>query len=201
MKKNHPMRLAAVAGLVLLLVLLALLARHLWLSYRAARPVAPQEQAVPVRREAVLYFAHPEGTGLIAEARDLPQCTELEVCLTQLVEALIAGPRGNLVPLFPPRTVVRSVQVAEGIATVDFSRELATDHPGGSMTELLTVYALADTLAVNYPHVRQVRIVLEGQPVETLKGHIDLRNPVAADFRYTQSPESLAPAANPQELN
>ncbi len=197
MNKIHPLRLAAVAALVLLVMLLALLVRHLWLSYRAARLVAPQEQEVLVRREAVLYFAHPEGTGLIAEARELPQCTELEDCLTQLVEALIAGPHGNLVPLFPPRTLVRSVQVAEGIATVDFSRELAADHPGGSMTELLTVYALSDTLAVNYPHVRQVRIMLEGQPVETLKGHIDLRNPVAADFRYTQSPESLAPAANP----
>ena len=54
MNKIHPMRLAVVAGLLLLVLLLALLARHLWLSYRAARPVAPQEQAVPVRREAVL---------------------------------------------------------------------------------------------------------------------------------------------------
>ena len=42
--------------------------------------------------------------------------------------------------------------------------------------------ALADTLASNYPHIRQVRILIEGAEVESLKGHVDLRRPVPADF-------------------
>jgi hypothetical protein len=53
---------------------------------------------------------------------------------------------------------------------------------------LLTVYGVANTLAVNFPHLRQVRFLVAGQDVETLRGHVDLRAPVPADFRYGRPP-------------
>jgi hypothetical protein len=46
----------------------------------------------------------------------------------------------------------------------------------------LTAYGLANTLVVNFPHIRQVRLLVEGRPLETLKGHVDLREPLPADF-------------------
>jgi hypothetical protein len=35
-----------------------------------------------------------------------------------------------------------------------------------------------------------VRILVEGQVVETLKGHVDLSRPVVADFRYVSRSRS-----------
>ena len=77
--------------------------------------------------------------------------------------------------------------------------------PGGSLPELLTIYGLADTIAENFPHLRQVRILVEGEPVATLKGHVDLREAVKADFSFTHPPEGSPqaeavpadPAGNP----
>jgi hypothetical protein len=60
---------------------------------------------------------------------------------------------------------------------------------------LLTVYALADTVAVNFPHLRQLRILIEGGAVETLKGHVDLRQPLAPDFSLIVTPPAARPAA------
>jgi hypothetical protein len=74
------------------------------------------------------------------------------------------------------------------VVIADFSRELASHHPGGSLTELMTVYALADTMAANFPHLRQLTILLEGKAVETLKGHLALGQPIVADFQYSRPP-------------
>ena len=63
------------------------------------------------------------------------------------------------------------------------------------MSELLSVYSVVDTLAVNFPYLRQVRFLVEGQPVATLKGHVDLRQPLAPDFNLTRS---AAEEATPQ---
>ena len=73
--------------------------------------------------------------------------------------------------------------------TLDFNARLVNGHPGGSLSELLTVYALVDSVSANFPHLRQVRLLVDGQPRETLKGHIDISQPVAADFSWTRNPE------------
>jgi hypothetical protein len=87
---------------------------------------------------------------------------------------------------------LRNVTVTNSLVSVDFSQELIAAHPGGTQSELLTVYGLADTVAVNFPHLRQVQISVEGSPVATLKGHVDLRQPVNPDFSLVQ--EDLSPA-------
>jgi hypothetical protein len=76
-----------------------------------------------------------------------------------------------------------------GTAVIDFSRDLVSSHPGGSSSELLTVYGLANSLAANFPHIRQVRILVDGEPVESLKGHVDLSRPVQADFSFSRLPD------------
>ena len=83
----------------------------------------------------------------------------------------------RLTPIFSTHTVLRGVKEDGSTALVDFSKDLIAGHPGGSVAELLTVYGLADTLAENFPHIRQVRILIDGEPVETIKGHIYLRQP------------------------
>jgi spore germination protein GerM len=175
--------------------------------------VEPQFAAPAEQREVLLYFAVPDAPYLEAETREIADCQVAEECLRETVQALIDGPKGNLVPVLPTRTVLRQLTVESDLVIVDFSRDFVNGHPGGSLSELLTVYSLVNSFAVNFPYVRQLRIQVDGVPLETIKGHVDLRSPVSADFRYTRSAErsedlqlriieessGTLPAENPQD--
>jgi hypothetical protein len=167
-------------------------------KYLSTPPSAPEPATVlsePKQlREVVLYFGSPDGGFLVAEARQIEDCLTEEDCLRAAVQSLVDGPVTDLVAVLPSHTQVRGIIARDGVATVDFSRDLVSGHPGGSVSELLTIFSLADTLAVNFPHLRQVRILVEGEPVETLKGHVDLREPVKADFSFTHPPEGSVTA-------
>jgi hypothetical protein len=181
-------RLVLLAFLFILLIFGLLLVRK-FLSTQAPVPVPTAISEPKQLRDVVLYFGSPDGSFLVAEARQIEDCLSEADCLRATVQALVDGPVTELVAILPAHAQIRDVTVSAGTISIDFSRELVSGHPGGSVSELLTVYGLADTLAENFPHLRQVRILVEGAPLETLKGHVDLREPVKADFSFTHPPE------------
>jgi len=182
-------RLVLLAFLFILLAFGLLVARK-FLSTPSTAPVPTTELSEPAQlRDVVLYFGSPDGSFLVAEGRQIADCLNEEDCLRGTVQALVDGPVTDLVAVIPSHAQIRSVTSSAGAVTADFSRELVSGHPGGSVSELLTIYGLANTLAENFPHLRQVRILVEGAPLETLKGHVDLREPVKADFSFTNPPE------------
>ena len=188
-----------VPALILFLLILGGLVVREYLrdsSEPAVTAVAPP----PLQRRLVtLYFASSTGDSLLAESRELEHCPAEAPCLTELLQALIQGSSTGLVPVLPPQTLLRSVAAEGETVTVDFSRELVDYHPGGSLSELLTVAALAHTIEKNYPQLRQVRILIEGATLETLKGHVSLREPIIADDSLVQSasPHPAPPATTP----
>ncbi|MBE0597817.1 MAG: GerMN domain-containing protein, partial [Desulfuromonadales bacterium] len=175
-------RLLLTAFLVILLAFGLLVARKYFISTPPPQPVAtvPAPEEPRQRREVVLYFGNPDGTHLVPESREVSDCLVESDCVRETVQALINGPLGNSIPIIPSHSVLRGIALENGTAILDFSRDLVTGHPGGSISELLTVYGLANTVAVNFPHLRQVRILIEGATVETLKGHLGLQEPVTA---------------------
>jgi spore germination protein GerM len=184
MKEPWNKRLILVAFLAIFLVFGALIARQL---RQSPEPPGPKGSENLPRHDIVLYFGSDDGRQLVAETRQVEGCREESECLRQVVTALLSGPLNELTPLFPTHAVVRGVTLQEGTAVVDLSREAVDEHPGGSLSELLSVVGLANTLASNFPQVRGVSLLIEGQPVETLKGHLDLRRPIAADFALVRS--------------
>lgn len=192
-------RLLLIAFVLILVAFGALFARKYLVRQTPETPAVAPVPAKPVAtREIQLYFATPDGRALEAETRDIEDCPDDRSCMERILRELIKGPTGNLAPVLPAQVKVLGLVVEGDLVTADFSRELIDAHPGGSMSELLSVYGLVDTLAVNFPYIRQLRILVEGKPVETIKGHVDLRAPVAADFRWARTAES--PAGLPPEL-
>jgi spore germination protein GerM len=93
---------------------------------------------------------------------------------------LIKGPKGKLIPTLPPRTKLLSLQMDdEGVAKVDFSLALSKDHPGGSSAEMMTVYSIVNSLALNFPRIKRVQILIDGKPIETITGHLSLKRPIS----------------------
>jgi spore germination protein GerM len=186
-------RLVIWAFLLILVVFGGLLLRHFLIAPAPPPPAEAQRQL----RTITLYFAAADGSGLVAEAREIADCLVETDCLSATVQALLDGPVGELAPVFPPQATLRGVVVAGSEVQVDFDHALIDGHPGGSWGELLTVYALADTVAVNFPHLRQVRLLIEGAAVETLKGHVDLRQPVNPDFTLVLKAPATEPKPTP----
>lgn len=188
-------KLLWISFLLIFGVFSGILVRKYLIATPEVRPVSLAERPVVMTalREIILYFVAADGGSLLeAEGREIEDCLTEEECLQSTLQALINGSVGDLTSVIPAQATLRSVVLDGDLVTVDFSREFVSAHPGGSHAELLTVYAVADTLAVNFPYVRQVRFKVEGKPVDTIKGHVDLRTPVVADFRYTRRGDTLS---------
>ena len=164
--------------------------------------VTPKEE-VP-RQEIQLYFTAPEGTFLVPESRDIPVCDDDNHCIHDLLNELIAGPQLGNTAVLPKETKILGVDIENDLVTVNFSRQLVDFYPGGSLSELLTVYSLINTLNENFSYVRQLQILVDGQVRQTLKGHVRIDQPVYADYSFNQPPldsESAGAGSNTDNLS
>jgi sporulation and spore germination protein len=173
--------LVAVAGVMLLLAWPRSLGRPA--ATRAAAPAATSELGRTIK--ARLFYVSDDGARLTSVEREVPYADGPEQA-REIINAQIA--LGDpLVSAVPPGTALRAVYLTErGDAYVDLSREAVTAHPGGTLSELLTVYTIVNALTVNLPAVHSVQILIDGKEVETLAGHIDLRQPLAKNLGLVQ---------------
>jgi hypothetical protein len=131
-------------------------------------------------RAVVLAFPRWDGNGWINEDRRVVSRGQPGEDLLALMESLCAGPEsGRAISALPRGTRALSafVDPGQGSAVVDFSRELVVGHPGGSAAEAATLVSILRTVAVNFPQITACTILVEGQQVGTLAGHLDLTHP------------------------
>lgn len=195
MSKRRKSSRSSCVAIVLLALVVAALAGALWRIYpeyrelkaRQQRPDrVPAQQAgaegAPAGRPVVveLYFSRiVDGKQrMVAIKRELPP--GLGVARGSL-EELLRGevPRGCDRPL-PPGTELLGIDVADGLATVDFSEQLRTGFQGGSDNEQVTVYSVVNTLT-SLPTVDRVQVLIEGETIATLGGHHDIGGPLTFD--------------------
>src|SRR5262249_14510363 len=77
---------------------------------------------------------------------------------------------------------------AAGVAYVDLSKEALTSVKGGSKDELLSVYAVVNSITTNFPAVKRVQILVDDHPLATLAGHVDVSRPLPADMTFLATP-------------
>lgn len=161
-----------------------------WVAPRqtaSAPPAATAEPAVPERKiKARLFYVSEDGHGLAGVEREVPYGADPAAQARAIVEAQLAPPDPPQVSAIPAGTTVRAVFVANGEAYVDLSREVVTAHPGGSLNEQLTVFTLVAAIKANLPAVGGVQILVDGKEVDTLAGHVDLRQPLVKNPMWVQ---------------
>jgi len=142
----------------------------------------PPDLAVQSQKAAVdLYFADWKNSFLKSEQRVMPHPLDTVEFARAVVEALIKGPQKGLIRTLPEGTALNALYVTpEKICYVDLSGAVGTNHPGGSNSELLTVYSVVNSLILNIPEIEQVKILIDGNETSTLAGHIDIQYPVKA---------------------
>ena len=133
-------------------------------------------EAAPSQLETVsLFFPQPTSGRLLREDRTLSLAAAEHDRAKQILVALKEGSRTGLDPFIANDAEIRAVFVAaDGTAYVDFSHALRAGVAPGIVAETLTIYSLVNTLTANIPSIQKVKILLEGQEAETLRGHVDL---------------------------
>ena len=137
-------------------------------------------EEVPVEVSAALYFPRAAGRGLGLETQML-RITEGEVLAEVAMEALLRGPQDEgLSPVIPAGTRLLSIQMEDGVCTVDLSAEFLTGIPEDEESQTLIVYSIVDTLG-NLDTVSAVRFCVEGESVRTY-GCVSMPEAMEPDF-------------------
>jgi spore germination protein GerM len=162
-----------------------------WLTANKAVPPAPTTStgvAAPTDGrmvQATLYFVSEDGTTLVAEPTDVAFGASPTEQARRVLEAQLAPAARGRLSAMPAGVKVNAIYfTSKGDAYVDLSREIISNHPGGSLNEALTVYTIVSALTTNVREITAVQILVDGKQIDTLAGHIDLRQPLAADARW-----------------
>jgi hypothetical protein len=135
--------------------------------------------------DTTLLFGSTDGQGLAREKRKVIRRETLMDQIKEVADELINGPHGVLVRTIPPGTNVNSAYLLpDGTLVLDFSPELQTLHTGGTTGEILTVYSIVNTMTMNFREVERVQILIDGDEIDTLAGHLDLEQPFTRDARW-----------------
>ena len=163
----------------------------------AETAVSPAGATADRKIRATLFFVAEDGMRLVAVDREVPFGEDTVSQARRLVEAQLGPAPPPLAQAIPQGTTVRNVFVTEhGDAFVDLGKEVTVGHTGGSLQELFSVYAIVNALTVNLPAITRVQILVDGQEVDTLAGHVDLRSPLRKSYRWVAAPAGAqAPAA------
>jgi germination protein M len=183
-KKNSQKVLFVILGTLILLIVAAGVIYY-YQPFKSLLPVrkkpfSPLPPAITAKekREVVVFFSDYTSDRLLPESREIYLTKDLVSQAKHLVYELIKGPNSELDPTIPRGTRLRELYLdQEGTAYVDFSRELVDNHWGGSSGESHTIYSIVNSLILNFPEIKRVQILIEGEKIETLAGHIDTRRP------------------------
>lgn len=110
----------------------------------------------------------------------------------QVLDALIARPSAQQRTLPADATLLGFYVLPDGTAIADFSDSLTTEIPSGIASEQTAVDSIIDTLKANVPSLRRLKILVHGQEVDTLAGHVDLTGFFDLNVAPAQTP--VAPA-------
>ena len=125
-----------------------------------------------------LYFADPKSRSLVQEERRIDAGRHTTSQAEQVILELLKGPKTSLTKTIPHGTSLLHLSIdTDHLAHVDFSSELTQKHTGGSSAELLTIYSIVNSLTLNFEEIEKGQILVEGEKVDTIAGHIFARTP------------------------
>ena len=98
--------------------------------------------------------------------------------INKALEALIEGPKERLTPTLSNKTKLLNAFIdEEGVAYLNFSKDIIKNNPGGTFSELAAINSIVHTVVENFDEVSAVQILISGKEVNTLLGHIDTSKP------------------------
>jgi len=142
-------------------------------------PAAGEAPVTPAETVRVTLFFPGAGDGrLRPEERDIARPASPGAFLKALFAELQKGPtRPGLVAALPAKLQLRTAfLLPEGEVVLDLARDASLSF--GSAEELAIIGSLVNTALQNVADTTRVRVLVNGEPAETLGGHVDLTRPL-----------------------
>ncbi|HYL84276.1 MAG TPA: GerMN domain-containing protein [Candidatus Angelobacter sp.] len=177
-------------------------ARQQQLSEEQARreliqPV-PLNPGDPRVKTKLFWLSDSDESTLAPVVVELPLSNDPVLRSKQVLNTLLAGPVDSELRTLPPDAVLLAFYILpDGTAIADFSEALGTSIPSGIVSEQLAVDSMARTLEANVPPVQRLKILIHGQEMETLAGHVDLTGTFLVNTKLAQPPSNPVPATSP----
>lgn len=159
-------------------------------------PATPGNQ--PTRMDAgapiphvgiTLFDPAPDDDVLTAIQQEVPEGLNPPDHGRLVMEAAIERAASLEVGLLPAGTALRTFFLTpQGEAVIDLTGLSPAGLGGGTTGERLAVQALVSAVAANVRSARSVRFLLDGHVPASMTGHLDLRNPLAADRQSLRAP-------------
>jgi len=161
---------------------------------RELLPLAPPASGDPKVKVKLYWGSSSEDASLKAVVVELPLSSDPVMRAKQVLNTLLAGPVDSEARTLPSDAALLAFYLLpDGSAVADFSESLATSTPSGIQSEQLAVDSIARTLEANVPQVQRLKILIHGQEVDTLAGHLDLTQTFVVNTKLLG--ESNKPAA------
>ena len=158
------------------------------------QPVA-QNPSDPVVKAKMFWISSEDESSLAPLTVQLALSSDPVLRSKQVLSTLLAGPVDSELRTLPADAALLAFYLlADGTAIADFSEALATSTPSGIQSEQLAVDSIARTLEANVPQVKRLKILIHGQELDTLAGHVDLTQIFVVD---TKAPQRSAISVDP----
>lgn len=161
---------------IIILIVIAIILVFILISIRQ------QEEVIVEKKEVLVYFSTKDAMYLTAEERFVTS----DYLYENTIKELIKGPQtSSLSPTIPDRVELISIEIEDNLAYLNFNQALVKNHWGGSAGESLTVYSIVNTM-VQFAEIAEVIILIEGEQINTLAGHLDLSIPLEENFEIVK---------------
>jgi spore germination protein GerM len=156
---------------------------------RELLPPAPVTSGEP-RVKAKMFWGATDSDGtLVPVTIELPLSSDPTLRAKEILNTLLAGPVDPEARTLPPDAALLGFYILpDGTAVADFSEALANSIPSGIRSEELAVDSITRTLEANVPQVQRLKILIHGQEVDTLAGHLDLTQTFQVNMSGARTP-------------
>jgi spore germination protein GerM len=156
---------------------------------RELLPPAPVTSGEPRVKAKMFWGSRSEDGALVPVTVELPLSSDPVLRAKEILNTLLAGPVDPEARTLPPDAALLAFYILpDGTAVADFSEALGSSIPSGIESEQLAVDSITRTLEANVPQVQRLKILIHGQEVDTLAGHLDLTQTFPVSMKEAGSP-------------
>ena len=165
---------------------------------RELLPLAPPTSGDPKVKVKMYWGSQADDGSLKPVIVELPLSSDPMFRAKQVLNTLLAGPVDPEARTLPSDAALLAFYLLpDGTAVADFSEAFGTSTPSGIQSEKLAVDSIARTLEANVPQVQRLKILIHGQEVDTLAGHLDLTQTFIVNTKLLgEAPRTVSPTSS-----
>ncbi len=128
--------------------------------------------------EGFVYYSDADKIALKSVKKNFSSSLDAYSLGMEIVRMVIKGPSDAVLrPTWPENTKLNAFFITDdGSAFIDLDIDPSLAETMDTTSELLAIYSMVNSLALNISKIKQVKILIQGKDAQTLAGHIGLEH-------------------------